>query len=571
VSAADSATWPEALAGQWTPVDGATVARWRAEGWWENRTIRSLLTQAARERPEQVALVGRRGDGQRPTRTYAQFDDGARRAANALASLGVGHGDAVVLMLPNWIEYAELVFGINELGAMYAGIPVAYGEAQAAAVLRRSRAKVLVVPRRWRSNENLELARSLRAQLPTLEHVVVMDDDPDGLEEGELLWSSLADAPDHDVPAPRPDQLCYLGFTSGTTGEPKGAMHTHESLIYSARQQAEHLGAEVYGDPMVQLVASPVGHHTGFVWGIVFTVLLGGTAVHVDRWDPRWGVEVLHEEGVTAFFGAPTFLQDLMRTDLPGDPTNPLACVVIAGAPVPRSLPEEAATALGAFISPAWGMTECSIVAACPPTAPPSILRTDGSVFAGSELTVVDDDGAQLAPDEAGRLLVRGPAVTLGYYDRPDATANSFRDGLWFDTGDLASLDANGWLSLRGRTKDIIIRGGENIAATEIESAIFDHPDVRNVAVVGVKDERLGERICAAVVVKEGRPELRLEALNEHLLRSGLSRRLEALNEHLLRSGLSRHYLPERVVNLPDLPTTPSGKIQKFRLKEMIT
>ena len=554
MSVPDRAPWPDALAGQETPVDRATVERWRAAGWWENRTLRSLLTQAAREKPEQVALVGRRGDGQRPTRTYAQFDDGAHRAANALASLGVRHGDAVVLMLPNWIEYAELVFGINELGAMYAGIPVAYGELQAAAVLRRSRAKVLVVPRRWRSNENLQLARALRVQVPTLEHVVVMDDDPAGLEESELLWSSLLDAPEHDVPPPRPDQLCYLGFTSGTTGEPKGAMHTHESLIYSARQQAEHLGPDVYGEPMVQLVASPAGHHTGFVWGIVFTVLLRGTAVHVDRWDPHWGVKVIREEGVTAFFGAPTFLQDLMRTDLAGDPGNPLACLVIAGAPVPRGLPSEAATALGAFISPAWGMTECSIVAACAPTLPPAALRTDGSVFDGSELMVVDEQGVELPAGGAGRLLVRGPAVTLGYYDRPDASADCFRDGLWFDTGDLASVDANGWLTLRGRTKDIIIRGGENIPVTEVESAIFDHDDIRNAAVVGIEDARLGERVCAVVVVKQGRPELSLETLNEHLL----------------RSGLSRHYLPERVVNLPELPMTPSGKIQKFRLREMI-
>ena len=182
----------DAIAGQSTPVDDATVEQWRRDGWWENRTIRSLLTETAARHPDRLSLVGRRSDGTRPTRTYAELDASAHRAANALASLGVGHGDAVVVMLPNWIEYAEIVLGINEIGATYAGVPVADGPLQAAPILRRSRAKVLVVPRRWRSNENLELARQLRRDIPTLEHVVVVvDDDGGGLGESEHQWSRL--------------------------------------------------------------------------------------------------------------------------------------------------------------------------------------------------------------------------------------------------------------------------------------------------------------------------------------------------------------------------------------------
>ncbi|WP_311209594.1 MULTISPECIES: AMP-binding protein [unclassified Aeromicrobium] len=540
-------------AGHLTPVSDAVVQQWRNEGWWEGRTIRSLLTEAASKHPHRTALIGRRTDGQRPTRTYAEFDTAAHRAANALASVGVGPGDAVAVMLPNWIEYADIIFGINELGAMYTGIPVAYGPMQAAAVLRRSKAKVLIIPDRWRSNENLSLGRELRAHIDTLEHLVVVDAPSTRLLDGEAHWSDLLHAPPHGLPEPQPDQLCYLGFTSGTTGEPKGAMHTHESLIYSARLQARHLGPQTYGDPMVQLIASPVGHHTGFVWGVVFTVLLAGTGVHVDRWDPTWGVEIIRDEGITTFFGAPTFLQDLQRTDLRA--TDTLSCVVIAGAPIPRSLPTEAALQLGAFISPAWGMTECSIITACPPDADQTVLRTDGSVFPGSELKVVDEDGNEQPPGQVGRLLIRGPALALGYYDRPDATAEAFDEDLWFDTGDRANVDELGRLSLNGRTKDIIIRGGENIPVTDIESAIFEHPDVAAAAVIGVNDARLGERVCAVVVVHDGRPPLNLRALSEHLT----------------ARGLSKHFLPERVVNLDELPMTPSGKIQKFKLREVLT
>ncbi|MGV9863406.1 AMP-binding protein [Rhodococcus koreensis] len=544
----------DVLDGQYTPIDDETAAAWRAAGWWEGRSIRSLLTDAADTHPDRVALVGHRSDGGRITRTYREFDRNAHHAANVFASLGVGVGDAVVLMLPNWVECPEMVFGINEIGAIYAGIPVAYGEKQAAAILRRSKAKVLVIPRRWRSNDNLELSRTLRAEIPTLEHVIVLDEDDSGLRDGESLWSSHAAAPTRQFPAPDPARVCYLGFTSGTTGEPKGAMHSHDTLIYSVRSQAEHVGPTVYGDPMVQLVASPLGHHTGFIWGIVFTVYLLGTAVHVDRWEPTWGAQVIRDEGITTFFGAPTFLQDMMRTDLAGDPNSPLKCLVIAGASVPRNLPAQAQKALGAYICPAWGMTECSIIISCTPEEPESIQQTDGSVFTGSQVRVVDTDGVDVPVGEVGDLLMHGPAIIYGYYDRPDATQDSYLPGLWFRTGDRASIDEHGWVSLRGRTKDIIIRGGENIPVTDVESVIFDHPDVLNAAVVGVPDDRLGERVCAVLVVKTGRPELTVATLAEHLL----------------SQGLSKHYLPEKVVNLPELPMTPSGKIQKFKLREMI-
>ncbi|ROS38583.1 AMP-binding protein [Amycolatopsis thermoflava] len=543
-----------ALDGQFSPVDDETAAHWRAAGWWEDRSVRSLLTEAARAHPDRIALVGRRFDGARTTRTYREFDDNAHHAASVLAHLGVEPGDAVVVMLPNWVEYPELVFGINEIGAVYAGIPVAYGHRQAADILRRSKAKVLVIPRRWRSNHHLEMARALRAELPGLRHIVLLDDDDSGLGPGESLWSAYADVPARAFPEPDPDRICYLGFTSGTTGEPKGAMHSHNTLIYSARQQANHIGARVFGDPMVQLVASPAGHHTGFEWGILFTTLLAGTGVHVDRWDPEWGARIIREEGVTTFFGAPTFLQDMLRTDLAGDPACPLTCLVIAGAPVPRSLPVQASAALGAYVAPAWGMTECSILTSCTPDAGEAILRTDGSVFAGSAVKIVDADGAEVPVGEVGELLMRGPGVVYGYYDRPDATAEAYRPGLWFSSGDRASVDEHGWLSLRGRSKDVIIRGGENIPVTDVESVVFDHPDVLNAAVVGVPDARLGERVCAVLVVKPGRPEPTVSSLAEFLL----------------GQGLSKHYLPERVVVLGELPMTPSGKIQKFKLREML-
>jgi cyclohexanecarboxylate-CoA ligase len=330
-------------------------------------------------------------------------------------------------------------------------------------------------------------------------------------------------------------------------------MHSHETLLYSARQLAEHVGPSTFGEPMVHLVASPVGHHTGYVWGVLFTVLMAGTAVHVDRWEPNWGVQVIRDEGVTTFFGAPAFLQDMLRTDLAGDPDCPLRCLVIAGAPIPRGLPGQAREALGAYIAPAWGMTECSIITSCTPSEPDDVLNTDGSVFAGSAVRIIDDAGRDVPAGVVGELVMRGPASLLGYYDREDATNDAYLPGLWVRTGDRASVDERGWLSLRGRSKDIIIRGGENIPVTDVESLIFDHPEILNAAVVGIPDERLGERVCAVVVTVASRPEMTLPALTDYLL----------------SQGLSKHYLPERVITVDELPMTPSGKIQKFKIREM--
>jgi cyclohexanecarboxylate-CoA ligase len=217
----------ERLGGQHTPLTDADADAFRASGAWQNRTIRAVLSDVATRYPDRTALVGYRSDGQVTRQNYREFDGAAHHAASALASLGVRKGDAVALMLPNWIEYAALVFGINEIGAIYVGMPVAYGERQTTAILSRSRAKVLVIPRTWRSTDHLGLARRLRAELPNLETVVVIDDDATDIEDGEVLWSSLADVPVREFGPLHPGEICYLGFTSGTTGEPKATMHFH--------------------------------------------------------------------------------------------------------------------------------------------------------------------------------------------------------------------------------------------------------------------------------------------------------------------------------------------------------
>jgi cyclohexanecarboxylate-CoA ligase len=518
---------------------------------WVDEPLRALLSVAARRHPERTAAVGYRGGAVEPERlTYAEFDSRVHQVACGLAELGVRPGDSVAVMLPNWIEFAVLVFAINEVGGVYTGIPIAYGERELRVIMKRSGARVLVAAD-FRGGGQLELVRCLRPELEAVEHLVVVGGaTPVEAAEGEVPFDSLLDAPPREFPAVDPAALCHVGFTSGTTGEPKGVMNTHQTLSAVMRNWTAHVGAESLGDPLVNLVASPVGHHTGFLWGVLLSAYQAGTAVYLDQWQPEQAAEVISAEGVTVLFGAPTFLQDLLRTPLAGRADCPVRIAVLAGAPVPRALPEVAGVAFGCYVCPAWGMTEFGIGISCAPHLPASVQLTDGVAVHGCEARIVTFDGRVAGPGEVGGLQIRGAGLFLGYVGRPDATAEAIDAEGWFATGDVALISADGSITLQGRTKDIVIRGGENIPVVEVESLLFEHPDVLAAAVVGVPDDRLGERACAVVVPAPG-------------AQPGL----EELCAYLSDRGLSKHFLPERLELVSELPMTPSGKVRKVELR----
>ncbi|MQA11451.1 MAG: AMP-binding protein [Pseudonocardiaceae bacterium] len=537
------------------------VDEYLATGQWTRRPLRTLLSDAAAEVPDRPAAVGYLGSDRVDSLSYAELDELAHRYADGLAALGVAAGDGVAVMLPNQIEFAALIFAINELGAVYTGIPIAYGEREIEVILGRCEARVLVVPESYRNVEHLELIRSLRGRLPALRTVVVADAARIPLRAGEMALAELASSAPDEPPDPMPSSmsqpdplaLCHIGFTSGTTGEPKGVMNTHQTLYAVLSNWARHAGGEqALGDPMVNLVASPVGHHTGFLWGVLLTAHLRGTAVYLDRWSPGTAAEIINAERITAMFGAPTFLQDLLTTDLAGGSDCPLRMVVLAGAPVPRDLPDTAGERFGCYVCPAWGMTEYGIGISCAPSLPAAAQRTDGVPVPGCAVRVVREDGAATGYGEVGALQIGGAGLFLGYYQRPDANAEAFHDG-WFRTGDTAMLFEDGTVSLQGRSKDLIIRGGENIPVVEVESLLFAHPDIANVAVVGIPDTRLGERACAVVVP------------------SGAHRpTLPELTEYLRERGMSTHFLPERLELVDALPMTSSGKIKKAELRNWL-
>lgn len=524
----------------------ALAEEYAATGAWVPATLRSLLTEAVAEHPDRIAAVDRCGDqGGRPTLSYAELDARAHRYACGLHALGVRTGDVVAVMLPNQSDFAALIFAINELGAIYSGIPAAYGRREVSVILRRTCARVAVVAEQFGSSRPLALVQGLRGDLPDLQHLVV----PGG-GGGVRSLESLIEAPEVELPEVDPRALCHVGFTSGTTGEPKGVMHTHQTLRAVLDNWVRLQGRETLGDPVVNLVASPVGHHTGFLWGVLLTALLRGTAVYLDRWVPSEAPRVIREEQVTTMFSAPTFLQDLLQTELATEAGCSLRTVVLAGAPVPRTLPATAGTAFGCFVCPAWGMTELGIGISCAPHLPPDALTTDGLAVPGTEARIVGPDGRRGDDGSVGSLLIRGPGLFLGYLELPDATAAEIGPDGWFTTGDTARMTEEGYVLLEGRTKDIVIRGGENIPVSAVESLLFQHPDILEASVIGLPDARLGERACAVVV-----------------LAGAAVPTLPGVCDFLLGHGLSRHFLPERLEIVDALPKTPSGKIRKVELR----
>jgi cyclohexanecarboxylate-CoA ligase len=535
----------------------ALVGRYGEQGAWRDVTLDDYLSAAAAQDPDRMAAVS--VDGETGERTaavsYGELDGLVDRLAGGLAGLGVGPGDTVSLMLPNRLEFGALIFAIARLGAVYSGIPVSYGETDVSFMLHRARARVLVVPAGLGRTDHVAMARRLLPETPELGSVVVLGGGAvDG--SGLLSFEELAAAESLDRPPEvDPGSLAHVGFTSGTTGEPKGVMNTHQMLDFVCRRWVEHQGDAILNRETVNLLPSPVGHHSGFLWGVLMTALLGGTAAYLDRWKPPVAAEVLAHEGVTAMIAAPTFLQDIVRLPGIGPESFPsLRVISIPGAPIPRSLVPQARETLGCFICPAWGMTEWGIgVSASPGLPEERVDETDGVPVAGCEVRVVRSSGEPTGHGQVGDLEIRGPGLFAGYLARPDATEEAFTEEGWFRTGDQAFMEEDGYVTLAGRSKDIIIRGGENVPVHQIETFLYRHPAIVDAAVVGVPDERLGERACAVLVLEEGR---RLT--------------LEEATEFLLAEGLSKHFLPERLELLEQLPKTQSGKIRKFEIRNRL-
>ncbi|MBL8352672.1 MAG: cyclohexanecarboxylate-CoA ligase [Burkholderiaceae bacterium] len=527
-----------------------------ARGWWIDRTINDELDACVETCPDKLALTALRVEsGELRRFSYRELGRMADRIAVGLSRLGVGRNDVVAMQLPNGWQFSLLYLACSRIGAVVNPLMHIFRERELSFMLKHGEAKVLVVPKVFRGFDHEAMARALQPGLPHLERIVVVGggEGPDDFDAllATPAWEQASDAREiltrH---RPGPDDVTQLIYTSGTTGEPKGVMHSANTLMANIVPYARRLRL---GADDVVLMASPMAHQTGFMYGLMMPILLRASAVLQDIWDPRRAVEVIRAEGATFTMASTPFLSDLTKTVQDSGLAVPsLRSFLCAGAPIPGPLVEQARRTLGTKIVSAWGMTENGAVTLIELDDDDALAcATDGHPLPGVEVKVIDFDGRTLPAGEVGKLMVRACSNFGGYLRRPHLNATDAEG--WFDTGDLARIDAQGYIRISGRSKDVIIRGGENIPVFEIEALLYKHPAVAQAAIVAYADERLGERACAVVVPRPG----------QTLDQAGMV-------EFLKSQKVALQYIPERLVVRDAMPATPSGKIQKFKLRDML-
>jgi cyclohexanecarboxylate-CoA ligase len=533
--------------------DPAAHARsMRDGGFWVDKSFDEFLQQAIAATPGKLALLADRADRAEARRfTYAELGDLVARAAAALKRLGIGPGDVISVQLPNWWEFAVISLAAFRLGAIVNPLMPIFREHELRYMLDFAETKMMIVPKLFRGFDHEAMLRSLQPEMSKLQHLIVVDGEGADSFDRALLSGSerLGPPPAGEIGALAADQIAVLMFTSGTTGSPKGVMHCLNTLLACNIALAGRFGLDA-SDTM--LVCSPLGHMTGFAAGMLLGFKIGASVVFQDIWEPKRGVAIMAHEGVTYSAGAATFLADMCDA-VAGGAAKPgrLRKFLCAGAPIPPSVIDRVYRELDLKVCSLWGMTESlSSTLTEPGRALEKSSKTDGRPLDGVAVKVLRMDGSPAPVGEKGLLKVRGAQMCLGYYKRPDM--EPFDAEGWFDTGDMAYLDDEGYIRIDGRIKDIIIRGGENVPVFDIENLLFKHPAVLSAAIVGYPDPRLGERACAFVV-----------------LRPGQTLDLAGVQAIMAEHKVAKQYWPERVEIVADLPKTPAGKVQKYQLREI--
>lgn len=546
-----------------TRLTPALIDQHTREGSWKGRLLLDHLEHWAQATPDAVVIHDPHG-----SHTYAQLRADVDRCARAFVAAGVEPGDVVGIQLPNWYEWVVVHLAAQQAGAVTNGLITIYRDREIGFMAKKAQVSVLVVPGTFRGFDHTAMVDRLRPDLPDLRQTIVLDtpgEEPFETRDGFVRWDDFLGAAtgvstasgageiDWAVRRPDPNDVGLILFTSGTTGDPKGVMHTHNSVLSAALPWPDGLGL---GEGSVIHMASTFSHLTGYMYGVCLPLLVGGTGVYQDVWNGEEFVRLVAQHGIEHTSGATPFLHDLLESaKTTGGDLSSLKHFCCMGAPIPRVMVHEARQLIPSMrVFGGWGQTECGLVTMTAPSdSDEKVATTDGRALGAMEVRIVGADGVPVPAGTEGGVQVRGPFLFVGYLHEPQLTADAFQ-GDWLDTGDLAVMDEEGFIRLSGRTKDIIIRGGENIPVAYVENILYEHPALESVALVALPHPRLQEIACAAVTLREGQ-----------------TFTFEDMQEFLREKGVAKQYWPEELRVMDEFPRTPSGKIQKFKLRDEVT
>jgi O-succinylbenzoate-CoA ligase len=502
------------------------------------QNIGTFLTRRAALSPALEATVEPMAGGRRLT--FRELNARANRVANALRLLGVKKGDRVGLLLMNGAEFVETFFAVAKIGAVNVPLNFRLVGDELEFIVKDAGATVLIS-----SAELAPLVADLqgRGDRTDIAHWVQVGGEAPSFSASYDSWIANA-SPLEPVAVGGDDDLVFIMYTSGTTGLPKGVMHTHSSVMWalltiSATADQHYADRYLFSLPMF---------HVGALAPALGCIYRGVTLVILKAFDPKLSWQLIDDEKITTTLMVPAMLQFMMATHEPSMNISSLRWVMSGAAPVPVTL-IKAYEAMGVEIHQVYGLTE-TCGPACLILGEDALVRagSTGRAFFHTDVRVVDDDGHDAKTGEPGEVLVRGPHIMLGYWNRPDATAEAIRDG-WLHTGDIATMDADGFITIMDRVKDMLISGGENVYPAEIENIVLSHPKVADVGVIGIPSAKWGESPMAVVV------------------RNDESLTAEEVMEWC-KGKLAPFKLVKTVAFVTEIPRNPSGKILKRMLRD---
>ncbi len=535
-----------------TPYDPEAAELYQKKRWWLGITLGDMFDRASDLYPEREALVG---GGKRFT--WAELRSFVDRMACNLLQEGFQPGDTVLLQLPNWPEFVISYYALQKAGLVMVSLTVNHTAREIAHLVNLTQPKGWILPDRYRKIDYLPLIKQVKEENPVLEKVILIGEKiPEGcLKFGNLLQtkarveeirSTLEQA------HPDPDDVCQILPSGGTTGLPKGAPRTHNDYICNIEYKSKAWDLNVTD---TVLVASPVGHNLALLVCVTGSVFHGAKQVLLDSTYPQDFCQIVQEEEITCTGLVPTLISRIVNfEDLGEYDLSSLKKIYVGAANSPPELVKNVEDRIGARYINAFGMVEGPLSQSRPHDPLEIRCNTIGRPCCPyDDIVTLDSKGKKTPPGVEGELSAKGPGVFTGYLKNPQANMDSFTPDGYFRTGDLAVIDEKGTIRITGRIKDIIIRGGENIAARDVEDLISSHPHVEYVAVVGMHDPDLGEQVCAYIKPVEG-------ASVTH----------DQVIAHLDKMEASKIHYPARTEIVREMPLTAAGKADKKVLKKDI-